>query len=317
MKYLIFGGNGFLGTNLSLMLLDNAHSVHCVDSYVTSAPKRIDHPGYRCTAGDINDASFMQSSNFDGIDYIFNLACPASPPRYMQMPIYTLDTCYIGVKNIFNLALELEAPVLHSSTSEIYGDPSVHPQHEEYFGNVNTMGPRSCYDEGKRVAEALCYTYSSMGLKVHVARIFNTYGPFMDMNDRRVVSEFIIRALTNKPLIINGDGSSTRSFCYAQDLCDAFLLLSSSEYYGSPINLGNPKEFTLLELAHLIKQKTNSNSDIIFAPALQDDPKLRRPDISKASNLLNWSPKIDLDSGLNSTIKYFSNQLSDYSLSNI
>lgn len=314
MHYLVFGATGFLGTNLCLRLLSQGHEVTGVDDFTTSPESKLnllkDHNNFKFFNFSINDATAFEKCSFDQIDYIFNLACPASPPQYSSIPLYTLDTCYIGVKNILELALKYNIPVLQASTSEIYGNPLVNPQKESYFGNVNTMGPRSCYDEGKRVAETLCYIYSTKGVRVHIARIFNTYGPYMELDDKRVISEFIVNALKDLPLVINGDGCTTRSFCYVDDLIEVLTLLSDTpSLFGIPVNLGNPEEIPLEALAYKIIVQSGSQSAIVYNERIEDDPRVRRPDISIAKSQLGWEPKIYLQEGLERTIDYFKNIL--------
>lgn len=316
----IFGGAGFIGTNLTKRLLDNNNKILCVDNLSTSDISNTelfkDNSNYKFIKADIvNDLKngiiyrviesyFGTDDDFTKIDEIYNLACPASPPKYQMDPIHTLDTC-IAVKDICKLALKYKSKLLHASTSEVYGDPLVHPQIESYKGNVNTIGPRSCYDEGKRVAETYCYEYRKLGLDVKLVRIFNTYGPYMDPNDGRVISNFIVQILNNKNITIYGDGNQTRSFQYIDDLLDGFEKLMNSNEFG-PFNMGNPGEFTINELVDIIKTHIlYSDSKIIYCDLPVDDPMQRKPNIDNAKLKLGWEPKIPLNKGLTMTIKYF------------
>ena len=302
-KILVTGGAGFLGSHLCHELVDQGHHVLCADNYFTGSRTNIwnllDRPNFEVIRHDICQPLYVE------VDEIYNLACPASPKYYQLDPIQTLKTSVIGTFNMLGLAKRTGAKILQASTSEIYGDPEQHPQTETYWGHVNPMGPRSCYDEGKRAAETLCYDYARKhAVDSKIIRIFNTYGPRMAGDDGRVVSNFIVQALSNKPLTMYGDGSQTRSFCYVADLIRGMLAVMQSSEAG-PINLGNPKEFTMLELAKKIITKTNSQSEIIFEPLPVDDPRQRQPDISKANKILNWNPLIQLDRGLDLTIDYF------------
>ena len=304
MKYLVTGGAGFIGSNLCRRLLGDGNSVACLDDLSTGK--------YRNIEDLIKDSNFeffnhdLTKPFFpDKIDAIFNLACPASPVHYQYNPIRTLKMGTLAMYNVLGMAARLDIPILQASTSEIYGDPSVHPQTETYLGNVNPIGPRACYDEGKRVAEALCIAYENYNnVDIRIARIFNTYGPYMDPNDGRVVSNFINQALTNKPITVYGDGSQTRSFCYVSDLVDGLIRLMNSNY-NRPVNLGNPDEYDMLQFAKLIKEKTSSTSEILFYDLPIDDPKQRCPDISLAQEVLDWAPLITLDEGLKNTIKWY------------
>ncbi len=301
---LVTGGAGFIGSHLCKILLTDNHKVICLDNLFTGSLKNID--------------SFKNNNNFefvnhditkpyhrDKIDEIYNLACPASPIHYQSNPIKTVKTCTIGVINMLGLAKKNNAKILQASTSEVYGDPEIHPQTESYNGNVNTLGYRSCYDEGKRCAETLFMDYKrEHNLNIKIARIFNTYGPNMTKNDGRVVSNFILQALNNENITIYGDGSQTRSFQFIDDLIEGLLKMMNSDFVG-PVNLGNPVELSMKDLANKIIKLTNSSSDIIYKELPEDDPKRRRPDISLALKNLNWSPKYDLDEGLTETIKYF------------
>lgn len=304
-KVLVTGGAGFLGSHLCERLLNRGDHVLCVDNYFTGSKNNILHlvpnPNFEIIRQDICFPLYVE------VDEIYNLACPASPKHYQWDPIQTLKTSVLGAYNMLGLAKRTRAKILHTSTSEVYGDPHVHPQPESYWGNVNPIGPRSCYDEGKRAAETLFYDYNRIhGVDARVVRIFNTYGPRMAADDGRVVSNFIVQALKNENITIYGQGQQTRSFCFVDDLVDgliAFMDLQNPEF--GPINLGNPTEFSIKELAYLILEKTNSKSELINLEMPVDDPKQRKPDISRAKKLLNWWPKISLEQGLESTIQYF------------
>jgi UDP-glucuronate decarboxylase len=305
MKILVTGGVGFLGSHLCERLLREDHEVIALDNMITGSKINVeefkDNPKFELICQDVTD-----SLNFE-VDGIMNLACPASPVQYQKFPIQTIKTSVLGALNVLNLAYRLKVPVFQASTSEVYGDPAISPQHEEYWGNVNPIGVRACYDEGKRAAETLFFDFNrQFGTEIKVARIFNTYGPRMSFNDGRVVSNFIVQALKNKPISIYGDGKQTRSFCFVSDLIEGFirLMFSNKEILG-PINLGNPREFTMLELAEKVINLTESKSKIEFHNLPQDDPKQRKPDITKAKDTLNWYPKIDLDKGLELTISEF------------
>lgn len=306
-KILVTGGAGFLGSHLCDRLIAQGHHVIALDSLFTGSLNNIsglkDHPAFSFIKQDVVDPI-----NLDGIDEIYNLACPASPVHYQYDPIHTMKTSVLGALNVLELARKTNAKVFQASTSEVYGDPFVHPQPEEYWGNVNTIGIRSCYDEGKRAAETLFFDYHrAHGLRIKVVRIFNTYGPRMAADDGRVVSNFIVQALRGENLTIYGDGSQTRSFCYADDLVEGFIrLMNSSDEILGPINLGNPGEFTMIELAEKVLRLTGSTSKLIHLPLPQDDPKQRRPDITKAKEYLDWAPTIALEQGLERTIAYFS-----------
>ena len=304
MKYLVTGGAGFIGSNLCRRLLNEGHSIACLDDLSTGKYSNIQDlessSDFEFFRHDLTKPFFP-----DKIDGIFNLACPASPVHYQYNPIRTLKMGTLAMYNVLGMAARLKIPILQASTSEIYGDPEIHPQVESYNGNVNPIGPRACYDEGKRVAESLCIAYKEhVGASVRIARIFNTYGPFMDPNDGRVVSNFIVQALQNESITLYGDGSQTRSFCYIDDLVEGLILLLSSDYQN-PINLGNPEEFTILSLAETVVSMTGSNSKIIHEPLPEDDPKKRKPDISRAKEILDWKPKCQLTEGLTNTIEWF------------
>lgn len=305
-KILVTGGAGFLGSHLCDRLIEQGHQVLCLDSLFTGSRKNVEqlakHPNFTFIKHDVIDPI-----NVDRLNEIYNLACPASPVHYQFNPIHTMKTSVIGALNVLELAKVTGAKVFQASTSEVYGDPSVHPQQEEYWGNVNTIGIRSCYDEGKRAAETLFFDYQRVhGIKIKVVRIFNTYGPRMAADDGRVVSNFIVQALKGQDLTVYGDGSQTRSFCYADDLVEGFIrLMNASDDVVGPINMGNPGEFTMIELAERVLRLTGSKSKLIHMPLPQDDPKQRRPDITKAKHLLNWEPTIELELGLERTIAYF------------
>jgi UDP-glucuronate decarboxylase len=304
MKILVAGGLGFIGSNLCQRLLDLDYQVICLDNGITGSENNIrtllSNPNFFFIKHDVKDPLELK------IDGIFNLACPASPPKYQKDPVDTFLTSILGSKNLLDLAMTNECAILQASTSEIYGDPEVLIQHEEYWGNVNSFGVRSCYDEGKRGAETLFHDYNKMYLvDTKVARIFNTYGPNMDISDGRVVSNFINQALENKPLEIYGDGQQIRSFCYVSDLIDGLLKLFFSSKLHDPVNLGNPQPVTMLELAKEIIHLTDSRSNFIFTQLPSNDPRIRIPSIEKAKKLLDWSPTIDRRAGLIRTIEYF------------
>lgn len=308
-KILITGGAGFVGSHLTDRLMMEGHEVIVLDNFFTGQKKNIEHwmhhPHFSLIVHDVTEPIMLE------VDEIFHLACPASPPHYQYNPVKTIKTSTMGTINMLGLAKRVKAKILLTSTSEIYGDPKVHPQPEDYWGNVNTIGPRSCYDEGKRVAETMMYSYKNQnGLDVRVARIFNTFGPRMHPNDGRVVSNFIIQSLQDKPLTIYGDGSQTRSFQYISDLVDGLHALMDGEY-DLPVNLGNPDEYTVKDFAEYIKDITGSDSKITFLPATKDDPTQRKPDISTAKRELNWEPKITVKEGLEKTIAYFSRVLDE------
>lgn len=309
MRVLVTGGAGFLGSHLSEKLLAEGHEVLATDNFFTGARSNVTH---------LSDNSSFELLRHDvtiplhvEIDAIMNLACPASPIHYQKNPVQTLKTSILGAVNMLGLAKRTGARILQASTSEVYGDPTISPQVETYWGNVNPIGIRSCYDEGKRVAESLFFDYHRQySVDIKIARIFNTYGPRMALDDGRVVSNFIIQALKNEPITINGDGSHTRSFCYVSDLIDGlYKLLISDKSITGPINIGNPNEFTIIQLAELIIELTNSKSKIEFTPLPSDDPKQRRPDISLAKNKLDWEPTVELREGLEKSIPYFASRI--------
>jgi len=307
---LVTGGAGFLGSHLCERLLKDGHEVLCLDNFFTGSKTNIAHlltnPKFEILRHDITFPLYIE------VDEIFNLACPASPIHYQYDPIQTTKTSVHGAINMLGLAKRTKAKIFQASTSEVYGDPQIHPQPESYWGHVNPLGTRACYDEGKRCAEALFFDYHRQhDLKIKVARIFNTYGPRMHPNDGRVVSNFIVQALMGSPISVYGKGSQTRSFCYVDDLIDGFvLLMNSPDSFTGPVNLGNPNEFTILELAEKIIEITGSKSEIIFEKLPADDPQQRQPDITLAKNKLGWEPTIQLEKGLTKTINYFDELLS-------
>jgi UDP-glucuronate decarboxylase len=306
MRILVTGGAGFLGSHLCDSLIAKGHEVICLDNYFTGDKRNIahlfSHPNFELMRWDVIDPFKVE------VDRIYNLACPASPVHYQFNPIKTIKTSVMGAINVLGLAKRIKARVFQASTSEVYGDPTEghHPQEESYWGNVNPIGIRSCYDEGKRCAETLFFDYHRKhGVDIRVVRIFNTYGTRMSPNDGRVVSNFICQAIKGEPITVYGDGRQTRSFCYVSDLIRGFELLMESENCIGPVNMGNPCEFTMLELAETILKITGSKSEIIHEPLPQDDPKQRRPNISLAKKRLNWTPEISLEEGLRKTIPYF------------
>jgi UDP-glucuronate decarboxylase len=303
-RVLVTGGAGFLGSNMCRRLLAEGHEVMCLDNYFTSQRSNISdligHPRFELIRHDVTEPFYCEC------DYIFNMACPASPPHYQFNPIKTMKVSFLGTMNMLGLAKRVKARVLQASTSEVYGDPSVHPQPETYWGHVNPIGIRSCYDEGKRAAETLCFDYLRQNnVDVRVVRIFNTYGPGMHPYDGRVVTNFIMQALHNEDITIYGDGSQTRSFCFVDDLLEGILRLMDQDVTVGPVNIGNPNEFTMKELAEIVLEVTGSKSKIIYLPLPGDDPKQRKPDISIAQEVLNWEPKIQLREGVKRTAEYF------------
>jgi UDP-glucuronate decarboxylase len=304
-RILVTGGAGFLGSHLIDRLIGQGHEVICADSLFTGTKRNIEHhhanPRFEFLRHDVCNPLKVE------VDEIYNLACPASPIHYQHNPVQTTKTSVLGALNMLGLAKRLRCPIFQASTSEVYGDPAIHPQTEEYWGNVNPIGTRSCYDEGKRCAETLFFDYHRQhGVRIKVARIFNTYGPRMHPRDGRVVSNFITQALAGEDLTIYGDGSQTRSFCYVDDLIDGFLkLMASGKTVTGPINLGNPGEFTMLELAERVLKLTGSASRIRHFPLPTDDPRQRQPDITRARDELGWAPAVALEQGLKSTIAYF------------
>lgn len=310
-RILITGGAGFLGSHLCERLLNEGHEILCVDNFYTGRKANIAHllsnPYFEVMRHDICFPLYVE------VDEIYNLACPASPIHYQFDPVQTTKTSVHGAINMLGLAKRVKAKILQASTSEVYGDPTVHPQPETYWGNVNPIGLRSCYDEGKRCAETLFFDYHRQHkLKIKVARIFNTYGPRMHPNDGRVVSNFIMQALRGEDITVYGDGSQTRSFCYVDDMIEGLVrLMNSPDDFTGPVNLGNPVEFTILELAEKVIELTGSKSGIVFKPLPADDPRQRQPDISLAKEKLNWQPAIPLEEGLKKTIEYFKKQIVD------
>jgi UDP-glucuronate decarboxylase len=311
-KILVTGGAGFLGSHLCERLVNEGNHVLCVDNYSTGSKTNIKHlllkSNFEIISQDVCFPLYVE------VDEIYNLACPASPVAYQKDPIQTLKTCIIGSYNLLGLAKRTNAKILQTSTSEIYGDPKEHPQPEEYWGNVNPIGIRSCYDEGKRAAETLFMDYHRVHkVQSKIVRIFNTYGPKMALTDGRVVSNFIVQALQGKDITIYGDGLQTRSFCYVDDLIDGIYMTmnNTDSNFTGPVNIGNPIEFTMLELAKKIIQITNSSSKIIYEPLPQDDPTQRKPNIQAARKILNWKPTIELEKGLIKTIEYFDKTLKD------
>jgi UDP-glucuronate decarboxylase len=304
-KVLVTGGAGFLGSHLCDRLLNMGCDVLCVDNFYTGSKRNLrqslDNPRFELMRHDVTFPLYVE------IDQIYNLACPASPIHYQNDPVQTTKTSVHGAINMLGLAKRVKAKILQASTSEVYGDPDVHPQPERYWGNVNPIGLRSCYDEGKRCAETLFFDYHrQVQLQIKVARIFNTYGPRMHPNDGRVVSNFIVQALQNQSITLYGDGSQTRAFCYVDDLIDALVrLMDTAHDVTGPINIGNPDEFTIKELAEMIIQLTNSKSTLVFKPLPSDDPKQRRPDVTLAKQVLDWSASTSLSAGLKETIRYF------------
>ena len=308
MRILITGGAGFLGSHLCDRLLADGHEVICLDNFFTGRKVNIAHhfqnPLFELVRHDVIDPFKVE------VDQIYNLACPASPVHYQHNPIKTVKTSVMGAINCLGLAKRVKARIFQASTSEVYGDPEVHPQTEDYRGNVNPIGPRACYDEGKRCAETLFFDYHrSNGVDVRVVRIFNTYGPRMLANDGRVVSNFVVQALQGEDLTVYGDGSQTRSFCYCEDLIEGFVRFMAQDQCVGPMNLGNPGEFTMLELAEKVIAKVGGKSRITFQPLPQDDPMQRQPDITQARSLLGWEPRVPLDEGLDHTIDYFRRSL--------
>ncbi len=307
-RVLVTGGAGFIGSHLVDRLLAEGHEVLCLDNFFTGAKGNIAHhltnPRFELIRHDIVQPILLE------VDQIYNLACPASPVHYQYNPVKTVKTNVMGTLNMLGLAKRVKARILQASTSEVYGNPTLHPQPESYWGNVNPIGPRSCYDEGKRLAETLMMDYHRQnGVDVRIVRIFNTYGPRMAINDGRVVSNFIVQALRGEPLSVYGDGTQTRSFCYVDDLVEGVVRMMNTEGTTGPINLGNPEEFTILELAETIIRLTNSPSRIEFRPLPPDDPVRRQPDISLAREVLGWSPKVGLEEGLKRTIAWFKERL--------
>jgi len=309
MRVLVTGGAGFIGSHLCESLLEEKHEVICLDNLFSSSKENIHHlmswRGFEFLRHDVIHPLFVE------VDRIFNLACPASPVHYQYNPVKTVKTNVMGALNMLGLAKRVRARILQASTSEVYGDPEVHPQNEEYWGSVNPIGRRSCYDEGKRVAETLMMDYHRQnGVDVRIARIFNTYGPRMSVNDGRVVSNFVVQAIKGEPLTVYGDGSQTRSFCFVSDMVAGLNLLMDSDGLARPVNLGNSEEVRIVNAAELIKELTGSSSEIRFKPLPDDDPVRRRPDTALAKKFLGWEPSVSLRDGLQRTIKYFDHVLS-------
>jgi UDP-glucuronate decarboxylase len=310
-RILITGGAGFIGSHLCERLLTEGHDILCVDNFYTGTRDNVAHllvnPHFELLRHDITFPLYVE------VDEIYNLACPASPVHYQNDPVQTTKTSVYGSINMLDLAKRVGAKILLASTSEVYGDPEVHPQQESYWGRVNPIGPRACYDEGKRCAETLFFDYHrQMGLLIKVARIFNTYGPRMHPNDGRVVSNFIMQALVGQPITIYGDGQQTRSFCYVDDLVEGLVrLMNSEDSFTGPVNLGNPVEFTMLGLAQSVLRQVGSDSELVFEPLPQDDPRQRCPDITLAGEVLDWRPSINLDDGLARTVNYFRTLLAE------
>jgi UDP-glucuronate decarboxylase len=304
-RILITGGAGFLGSHLCDRLVDEGHDVLCLDNFFTGSRRNVSHLvgrlNFELIRHDLVQPIFLE------VDEIYNLACPASPIHYQYNPVKTVKTSVMGAINMLGLAKRVKAKILQASTSEVYGNPAVHPQKEDYWGNVNTIGPRSCYDEGKRCAETLFFDYHRQNkVNIRVARIFNTYGPRMHPNDGRVISNFIVQALTNQDIGVHGDGSQTRSFCYVDDMTEALIrMMNGPDDFIGPVNLGNPNECSILQLAEMILSLTGSRSKITFKPLPQDDPIRRRPDITLAKERLNWEPTLGLEEGMKRTIEYF------------
>lgn len=311
MRILVTGGAGFIGSHLIDRLLEEEHEVICLDNFYTGHKRNLlrwlNHPYFELIRHDITEPIRLEA------DQIYHLACPASPVHYQYNPVKTIKTNVMGTLNMLGLAKRVKARFLLASTSEVYGDPEVHPQTEEYRGNVNPIGIRSCYDEGKRVAETLAFDYHRQNdVEIRVARIFNTYGPRMLENDGRVVSNFVVQALRNQPLTVYGEGSQTRSFCYVSDLVEGLMRLMNGDHTG-PVNLGNPDEYTILELAQAVQQMVNPDVEIKFEPLPQDDPRRRKPDITRAKTWLGWQPTVPLKEGLQLTVEDFRTRIGDRS----
>lgn len=309
MRILVTGGAGFIGSHLIDRLMDQGHEVLCLDNFYTGHKRNIlkwlDHPYFELIRHDITEPIRLE------VDQIYHLACPASPVHYQHNPVKTIKTNVMGTLYMLGLAKRIRARFLLASTSEIYGDPTVHPQHEEYWGNVNPIGIRSCYDEGKRVAETLAFDYHHQnGVDIRVARIFNTYGSRMLENDGRVVSNFVAQAVRGNPLTVYGNGSQTRSFCYVSDLVEGLMRLMAGDFIG-PVNLGNPDEYTILQLAETVREMVNPDLEIIYKPLPQDDPRRRQPDITRARTYLNWQPQVPLREGLAATIADFRERITE------
>lgn len=317
-RILVTGGAGFLGSHLCERLLGDGQEVICLDNLYTGSTDNIaemmDDPAFRFLEVDVNHRERLGADTLGELDAVYHLACPASPVHYMKDAVRTIKTCVFGTLNMLEICREQGARLLVASTSEVYGDPDprFHPQPESYWGNVNPIGPRSCYDEGKRCSESLAVSFSRQhGVSLRLPRIFNTYGPRMHIDDGRVVSNFVVQALRGAPLTIYGDGSQTRSFCYVSDLVEGFVRLMDSDLQATPVNLGNPGEFTIAELAEIVLRLTGSKAEVQHLGLPQDDPTRRKPDISRAREALNWEPSIPLEQGLKSTIAYFEGRLQE------
>ncbi|OGP69663.1 MAG: NAD-dependent dehydratase [Deltaproteobacteria bacterium RBG_13_60_28] len=307
-RILVTGGAGFIGSHLLEFLLQQGHDTLCLDNYFTGSKENLlhlrDHPRLEMIRHDLVNPIMLE------VDQIYHLACPASPVHYQYNPVKTIKTNVLGTLHMLGMAKRVKARILLASTSEVYGDPLEHPQREAYWGNVNCLGPRSCYDEGKRVAETLMMDYHRQNrVDIRIARIFNTYGPRMALNDGRVVSNFIVQALTGQEITIYGEGKQTRSFCYVSDLVDGLVRLMNCEGQTEPVNLGNPEEFTIMDLARKVMALTASAGELVFKPLPPDDPVRRRPDITRAREILGWQPAVPLDAGLQATIPYFAEKL--------
>ncbi len=317
MRILVTGGAGFVGSHLCERLLADGHEVVCLDNFYTGTLDNVAHlrerPGFAVLDRDVMEPFGLDASgrpDWHGVERIFHLACPASPVHYQRDPVRTLKTSILGTMHVLDLVVATGARMLLASTSEVYGDPTVHPQSESYWGHVNPIGPRACYDEGKRVAETLCFDYRRRdGVDIRVVRIFNTYGPRMAMNDGRVVSNFVVQALRGEDITLYGDGSQTRSFCYVDELVEGMVRMMSQDKDTGPVNLGNPVEHTVRELAERVLALSGSRSKLVFRPLPADDPIRRRPDITRAQALLGWTPRISLEEGLTRTIAYFRDYL--------
>lgn len=303
MKILVTGGAGFIGTHLIKKLFSEGHQIWCIDSLISGSKKNIEQFCHKIILGDICDKKYFY--DIPQLDQVYHLACPASPPKYQENPLHTISTCVDGTRNVLEYARKVGATVLFSSTSEIYGEPLVHPQREDYRGNVNTLGIRACYDEGKRIAETICMEYHRLfSIDIKIVRIFNTYGPYMDPEDGRVISNFCIQALKGDDITIYGDGLQTRSLCYVEDLVEGLISMMNSKEIG-PINLGNNKEYSIKDIAYSINNITNNKSKIVYKLLPKDDPTRRKPDIELAKEKLNWIPKIDFEEGIIRTLNYF------------
>jgi UDP-glucuronate decarboxylase len=307
-RILVTGGAGFLGSHLCERLVADGHEVICMDNFFTGARTNVSHleaaANFELFRGDVNQPTVLE------VDEVYHLACPASPIHYQRNPVRTIRTCVMGTLHMLELCREVSAKLLIASTSEVYGDPEVHPQPETYWGNVNPIGPRACYDEGKRCGEAVAISFArQFAVPVRIARIFNTYGPRMHFNDGRVISNFVVQALRGEPITVYGDGSQTRSFCFVSDLIDGFVRLMGSDQEAMPVNLGNPDEYTILEMASKIVELTGSSSEIRHEALPKDDPTRRKPDIEKAKQVLGWEPRVTLRDGLTATIEDFARRM--------